>query len=169
MQHFYRFYQFFGEEKRQGEESIVLSWSGFCGQESLYLKFTFMFLCEIFKFLFSFICREMSSDDEEVGKWWMYFHFSVLLNFILSICCLLFYRNHYRQKFLKLSRLTLKVSDDIMLLFNICRQQDDGKVRVQSLLRISKMSVKWHVHVPPASLYPLSGAPNQDIVQNHVI
>ena len=30
MQHFYRFYKFFGEEKRQGEERIVLSWSGFC-------------------------------------------------------------------------------------------------------------------------------------------
>ena len=122
----YRFYKFFGEEKRQGEESIVSSWSGFCGQESLYLKFTFMFLCEIFKFLFSFICREMSSDDEEVGAWWMYFHFSVLLNFILSICCLLFYRNHYHQKFLKLSRLTLKVSDDIMLLFTVCGQQEES-------------------------------------------
>lgn len=112
-----------------------------------------MFLCEIYKFRFSFLCREMSSDDEEVGTWWMYFHFSVLLNFILSICCLFFYRNHYHQKFLKLSRLTLKVSDNIMLLFNICRQQEDGKIRVQSLLRMSKMSVKWHVHVPRARYY----------------
>ena len=67
MQHFYQFYEFFGEEKCQEEECIDLSWSGFCEQESLYLKFTFMFLCEIFKFCFSFICREMSSDDEEVG------------------------------------------------------------------------------------------------------
>ena len=67
MQHFYQFYDFFGEEKCHGEESIVSSWSGFCEQESLYLKFTFVFLCEIYKFLFSFICREMSSDDEEVG------------------------------------------------------------------------------------------------------
>ena len=41
MQHFYQFYKFFGEEKSQGEESIVLSWSGFCEQESLYLKTSF--------------------------------------------------------------------------------------------------------------------------------
>ena len=49
MQHFYQFYEFFGEEKHLGEEGIDLSLSGFREQESLYVKFTFMFLCEIFK------------------------------------------------------------------------------------------------------------------------
>ena len=84
MQHFYQFYEFFGEEKHLGEEGIDLSLSGFREQESLYVKFTFMFLWEIFKFLFSFICREMSSDDEEVGTWWTYFYFSVPFEFHLE-------------------------------------------------------------------------------------
>ena len=40
MQHFYQFYEFFGEEKHLGEEGMDLSLSGFCEQESLYVKFT---------------------------------------------------------------------------------------------------------------------------------
>ena len=70
-----------------------------------------------------------------------------LLNFTLSICCFLFYRNHYHQRFLKLSRLTLKVSDNIMLLFNINfilqatrGWEDKGLVTVKDFQNVCKVT-----------------------------